>query len=187
MKKNVFENFPSFRHFSTNLMLIQNKKKLQTSYSKKRFAKISTKIQCTTTLTAANHLSTFRKYQNHDCINLIKGDVTSCNIWLSYKEGIRTDNFDKADLICQDYARLLPQWVWAMPTRHVFCELNKLCASDCITACQCTQAFGYCRVFCDCLSSPSLFLSQRWNPWFQRWNHRIVTKQHVYVCLIPAL
>lgn len=72
------------------------------------FHKISTKIQYTT-LTAAN--STLRKYQNHDCINLIKGDVTSCNIWLSYKERIRIDKFDKADLICQDYARLLLQWV----------------------------------------------------------------------------
>lgn len=166
LKKNVFENFPSFRHFPTSLLLIRNKKKNSTFLLKKMFHKISTKIQYTT-LTAANHLSTLRKYQNHDCINLIKGDVTSCNIWLSYKERIRIDKFDKADLICQDYAQLLPQWVWAMATRHVFCELNKLCASDCVTACQCTQAFGYCRVFWDCLSSLSLSLSfsdQRWNP-----------------------
>lgn len=152
-KKNVFENLPSFVHFRTNLLSIRNKKKIPLSYSKKK--KTNTKIQYTT-LTAANHLSIASKISNHDFIYLIKKGCNKSNICLSYKEGIRIDNFDKADLICQDYARLLPRWVWAMATRHVFCKLNKLCPSDCITACQSSQAFGYCRVFCDCLSSPSL-------------------------------
>lgn len=147
----------SFIHFRTNLLLILNKKKKKFHFPTQK-KKTNTKIQYTT-LTAANHLSIASKISNHDFIYLIKKGCNKSNIWLSYKEGIRIDNFDKADLICQDYARLLPRWVWAMATRHVFCELNKLCPSDCITAC---QAFGYCRVFCDCLSSPSLN-GQRWN------------------------